>query len=94
MLLSTNKRLLSSAFSSLLLPTAAADLESKLPDYIRNNAGKAFEFMMEACDEERKAAGLGTAEELRQVRSHQQQHSSAQPSYMHSAARCCTPFQF
>jgi hypothetical protein len=29
--------------------------------------------MMEACDEERKAAGLGTAEELRQVHTYSHQ---------------------
>jgi beta-phosphoglucomutase-like phosphatase (HAD superfamily) len=46
----------------------ARSLEELLPEFIRNNAGKAFEFMMEACDEDRKKAGLDTAEELRQVK--------------------------
>eukprot|EP00440_Ansanella_granifera_P074772 gb/GFBE01081143.1/.p1 GENE.gb/GFBE01081143.1/~~gb/GFBE01081143.1/.p1 ORF type:complete len:950 (+),score=198.27 gb/GFBE01081143.1/:1-2850(+) len=33
--------------------------------YVRDNAGKAFEHMMEVCDEERKAAGLPSIEETR-----------------------------
>lgn len=44
-----------------------SELDARLPEYIRNNAGKAFEFMLEACDEERKAAGLNTAEECRKA---------------------------
>lgn len=34
-----------------------------MPEFIRNNAGKAFEFMVEKVNEDRKAAGLGTVEE-------------------------------
>lgn len=29
-----------------------------MSEFIRNNAGKAFEFMLEVCEEDRKAAGL------------------------------------
>ncbi|KAG5191611.1 Haloacid dehalogenase-like hydrolase [Tribonema minus] len=47
---------------------APSDLITQLPEYIRNNAGKAFEFMMEATDEDRKKAGLDTAEEMRQAK--------------------------
>lgn len=38
-------------------------LEGLMPEFIRNNAGKAFEFMVEKVDEDRKSAGLGTVEE-------------------------------
>jgi hypothetical protein len=48
--------------------TAAADLIKHLPEYVRNNAGKAFEFMVDAVNEDREKAGLGSAEELRQVK--------------------------
>eukprot|EP00976_Prorocentrum_cordatum_P030092 612306-Prorocentrum_minimum.AAC.5 len=34
-----------------------------MADFIRNNAGKAFEHMVEVVDEERKAAGLGSIAE-------------------------------
>lgn len=34
-----------------------------MPEFVRDNAGKAFEFMVEKTDEERKAAGLGSIEE-------------------------------
>jgi beta-phosphoglucomutase-like phosphatase (HAD superfamily) len=51
-----------------LVGVAPDKLEEMLPEFIRNNAGKAFEFMVEACDEERKAAGLGSAEECRKAK--------------------------
>ncbi|KAG5178721.1 Haloacid dehalogenase-like hydrolase [Tribonema minus] len=35
-----------------------AELEGQMESYVRNNAGKAFEFMLEACEAERKQAGL------------------------------------
>lgn len=34
-----------------------------MPEFVRDNAGKAFEFMVEKADEDRKAAGLGTIAE-------------------------------
>lgn len=34
-----------------------------MPEFVRDNAGKAFEFMVEKVDGERKAAGLSTIEE-------------------------------
>ncbi|CAM9624915.1 unnamed protein product [Phaeothamnion confervicola] len=51
------------------LPNVApADLEAGVTEYVRNNAGKAFEFMVEACDTDRKAAGLPDAESTRKAR--------------------------
>eukprot|EP00612_Vaucheria_litorea_P005299 CAMPEP_0171459846 /NCGR_PEP_ID=MMETSP0945-20130129/4959_1 /TAXON_ID=109269 /ORGANISM="Vaucheria litorea, Strain CCMP2940" /LENGTH=323 /DNA_ID=CAMNT_0011985931 /DNA_START=181 /DNA_END=1152 /DNA_ORIENTATION=+ len=41
----------------------ANDLPGSEEEYVRNNAGKAFEFMMEECDKTRKAKGLATIEE-------------------------------
>ena len=35
-----------------------------MPEFVRDNAGKAFEFMVEKVDEDRKAAGLGTIAEM------------------------------
>lgn len=37
--------------------SAGGDLED-VTEYVRNNAGKAFEFMLEKVEEDRKAAGL------------------------------------
>ena len=37
---------------------AAGDELQDMSEFIRNNAGKAFEFMLEVCEEDRKAAGL------------------------------------
>lgn len=34
-----------------------------MPEFVRDNAGKAFEFMVEKVEEERKAAGMSTIEE-------------------------------
>lgn len=45
--------------------TAAPDkLDALMPEFVRDNAGKAFEFMVETADEDRKAAGLGTIAEM------------------------------
>ena len=47
------------------LPTIAPDkLDNLMPEFVRDNAGKAFEFMVETVDEERKAAGMGSVEEM------------------------------
>lgn len=35
-----------------------------MPEFVRDNAGKAFEFMVEKANEDRKAAGLGTVEDM------------------------------
>lgn len=35
-----------------------------MPEFVRDNAGKAFEFMVEKVDEDRKTAGLGTIAEM------------------------------
>lgn len=47
-------------------PTHAAPekLDELMPEFVRDNAGKAFEFMVEKVDEDRKAAGLGTIAEM------------------------------
>lgn len=43
---------------------AAPDkLDALMPEFVRDNAGKAFEFMVEKTDEDRKAAGLDTIAE-------------------------------
>lgn len=34
-----------------------------MPEFVRDNAGKAFEFMVEQVDEDRKAAGLPSCQE-------------------------------
>lgn len=34
-----------------------------MPEFVRDNAGKAFEFMVEKVDEDRKAAGMSTIAE-------------------------------
>eukprot|EP00611_Tribonema_gayanum_P022711 TRINITY_DN4618_c0_g1_i2.p1 TRINITY_DN4618_c0_g1~~TRINITY_DN4618_c0_g1_i2.p1 ORF type:complete len:290 (-),score=58.57 TRINITY_DN4618_c0_g1_i2:458-1327(-) len=44
-----------------------AELEGQMESYVRNNAGKAFEFMLEACEAERKQAGLQPLETVRQA---------------------------
>lgn len=43
--------------------TAPDKLDALMPEFVRDNAGKAFEFMVEKADEDRKAAGLGTIAE-------------------------------
>jgi hypothetical protein len=48
--------------------TAASDLEGQVTEYVRNNAGKAFEFMLEVCEEDRTKAGLPSIETVRKVR--------------------------
>lgn len=46
-------------------PHAAPEkLDELMPEFVRDNAGKAFEFMVEKVDEDRKAAGLGTVAEM------------------------------
>ncbi|CAM9523241.1 unnamed protein product [Chrysoparadoxa australica] len=51
------------------LPGVGADrLADLVSEYVRDNAGKAFEFMVEDCDAARKAKGLPPAEELRQAK--------------------------
>jgi hypothetical protein len=37
-------------------------------EYVRNNAGKAFEFMLEVCEENRAKAGLPSIEAIRKAR--------------------------
>lgn len=34
-----------------------------MPEFVRDNAGKAFEFMVDSVDEERKAAGMKSIQE-------------------------------
>eukprot|EP00931_Biecheleriopsis_adriatica_P064844 TRINITY_DN3952_c0_g1_i1.p1 TRINITY_DN3952_c0_g1~~TRINITY_DN3952_c0_g1_i1.p1 ORF type:complete len:954 (+),score=166.17 TRINITY_DN3952_c0_g1_i1:63-2924(+) len=55
-----------------IAPYLPSLVSASLPDvlracgiYVRANAGKAFEHMIEQCDEERRAAGLAPIEELR-----------------------------
>lgn len=48
-----------------LSKASRTDLEAACPIYIRENAGKAFEHMLEACDLARHAAGLASVEETR-----------------------------
>lgn len=43
---------------------APEKLDSLMPEFVRDNAGKAFEFMVDTANEERKAAGLGSVEEM------------------------------
>lgn len=43
---------------------APSKLESLMPEFVRDNAGKAFEFMVEVVDEERKAAGMKSIQEV------------------------------
>lgn len=43
---------------------APAKLDELMPEFVRDNAGKAFEFMVEKVDEDRKAASLGTVAEM------------------------------
>lgn len=43
---------------------APEKLDELMPEFVRDNAGKAFEFMVEKVDEDRKAAGLGTIAEM------------------------------
>eukprot|EP00953_Heterococcus_sp_UTEX-ZZ885_P039206 20108-Heterococcus_DN1.PRE.1 len=50
------------------LHDAASDLEGQVTEYVRNNAGKAFEFMLEVCEEDRAKAGLPSIEDVRKVR--------------------------
>ncbi|CAM9827447.1 unnamed protein product [Ectocarpus sp. 6 AP-2014] len=46
------------------LPDTTPDkLDGLMPEFVRDNAGKAFEFMVEKVDEDRKAAGLSTISE-------------------------------
>lgn len=35
-----------------------------MPEFVRDNAGKAFEFMVDSVDEERKAAGMKSIQEM------------------------------
>jgi len=44
------------------------ELLAECPVYVRENAGKAFEHMIEACDKQRAAAGLPGAEAMRAAR--------------------------
>lgn len=34
-----------------------------MPEFVRDNAGKAFEFMVETVDDERKSAGMNSVQE-------------------------------
>lgn len=46
-------------------PAPAPDkLDSLMPEFVRDNAGKAFEFMVDTANEDRKAAGLCSVEEM------------------------------
>jgi HAD superfamily hydrolase (TIGR01509 family) len=48
-----------------LVGVTAAAAEAGVSEYVRNNAGKAFEFMVDACNKERASAGLSaTCEEV------------------------------
>lgn len=49
--------------SYTICPAAPDKLDALMPEFVRDNAGKAFEFMVEKVDEDRKAAGLGTIAE-------------------------------
>lgn len=48
----------------LLAFAAPAKLDSLMPEFVRDNAGKAFEFMVDSVDEERKAAGLISVQDM------------------------------
>jgi phosphoglycolate phosphatase-like HAD superfamily hydrolase len=53
-------------FPEAAKPDGASYLTDKTcADYIRDNAGKAFEFMVDVVEEDRKAAGLSSIEEAR-----------------------------
>mmetsp|Transcript_28466 Transcript_28466/g.45773 ORF Transcript_28466/g.45773 Transcript_28466/m.45773 type:complete len:340 (+) Transcript_28466:30-1049(+) len=47
---------------------AAAAMEKEKLPWMQNNAGKAFEFMLEDCEKERKAAGLDPIEAVRKAK--------------------------
>lgn len=51
-----------------LFGAAPDNLEAQVSEFVRDNAGKAFEFMVEANDEKRKASGLPSAEEARKAK--------------------------
>ncbi|CAM9563813.1 unnamed protein product [Heterosigma akashiwo] len=56
------------AFWELAPYFVSAEKDGVLPDetaYVQDNAGKAFEFMMEVCEEQRAAAGLPSLAEAR-----------------------------
>lgn len=43
--------------------TAPDKLDALMPEFVRDNAGKAFEFMVDTVDEERKAKGMDSIQE-------------------------------
>jgi beta-phosphoglucomutase-like phosphatase (HAD superfamily) len=51
-----------------LAAASDAQLDAACPIFVRKNAGKAFEHMIEKCDQQRLAAGLQTVEETRAAR--------------------------
>mmetsp|Transcript_36997 Transcript_36997/g.48709 ORF Transcript_36997/g.48709 Transcript_36997/m.48709 type:complete len:331 (-) Transcript_36997:236-1228(-) len=61
------------AFWELAAYFPSAEALGEVPDestFVQDNAGKAFEFMVEACEQQRKDAGLKSIEEVRRENKH------------------------
>lgn len=50
--------------SPWIMLEAPSSLEGLMPEFVRDNAGKAFEFMVESTNNERKSGGLPSIEEM------------------------------
>ncbi len=60
-----------------------------ITEYVRNNAGKAFEFMLEVVEEDRKAAGLPDIAAARAEAAEDPKVGSGGPRTSLSLWACC-----